>query len=144
MSPQQEPSRGLAPQSIIILLSVLGLIVLIDMWYSAGRMVVLDYSDFLVHLQAGNVSSVVVSEARIEGQFRSPATDGKQAFVTIPLEGGLAERLAAYPGLRFSAVARPGWLSTLMSWLLPVLLICGYFRPTISPYTERTKDPWMS
>lgn len=128
MSPQQEPSQGLAPRAIAVLLSVLGLIFLIDVWYSAGRVVVLDYSEFLSHLKAGNVSSVVVSEARIEGQFRSPAADGKQAFVTIPLEPGLADQLAAYPGVRFSAVARPGWLSTLMSWLLPVLVIMWFMR----------------
>jgi cell division protease FtsH len=128
MSQKQEPSQVVSRRLLAILLSVLGLVLLVDVWYSAGRVVVLDYSDFLAHLDAGNVSSVAVGEERIEGQFREPTIDGRRSFVTLAVQPGLASQLAKYPGLRFSGLARSGWLSSVLGWLLPVLLLMWGLR----------------
>ena len=75
-------------------------------------------------LHQGKLDNLVVSPARIDGTIKD-AEKGKPArFSTNRVEPDLASTLAA-DHVTFSATNPPGWLSSAISWVLPLALFWG-------------------
>jgi cell division protease FtsH len=90
-------------------------------WLGSQNVAMLDYSAFLTDLKAGKIASATVTETRITGQFTAPV-DGKTQYVTTRVEPGVAAELEK-AGVRFTGGSDQNWLTTLLSWVLPLLFL---------------------
>ncbi len=100
-----------------------GAVLFFQYWMAMRDVVALDYSVFLDDLHTGKIAQVYVGQSQLSGSFSTPQ-DGKSQFVTTRVEPGFAEELAK-SGVKFSGVQETTWLTTLLSWVLPVLLFFG-------------------
>jgi len=79
------------------------------------------YSAFLQHLDAGDVASVTVEPEQIRGSYRTPQ-NGNSYFVTNIVPEDLTDRLAA-ANVEFDGTVQNTFLSTVLSWVMPLALI---------------------
>jgi cell division protease FtsH len=78
---------------------------------------------------------VTVTDTRIEGRFVA-ARDGKTHFITNRVEPGIAKNLED-AGIEFSGAPEANWLTTLLSWILPMLLFFGLWLMVFRGFAER-------
>lgn len=87
------------------------------------------YSEFRHHLEQGIINTLDVSSERIKGTYNKPLSDGTTGFTTYRIDPTLANDLAQYD-VTFNGAPSESWLTSLLSWLLPFLLvfaIWGFF-----------------
>ncbi|MGB3933164.1 MAG: ATP-dependent zinc metalloprotease FtsH [bacterium] len=80
------------------------------------------YSDFLEHLEAGEVDRVTIVDGSIEGEFKN----GEKFTTYNPNDGKLIERLEE-AGVTYTGEPPPSppWWTTLLSTLFPIILLIG-------------------
>ncbi len=105
------------------LIAALIMIVIVQTWAQAQLIARIPYSEFRKLLDQGAITSVVVTDTRIEGEFKNPR-DGKTSFVTNRVEPGFAAVLDA-AGIDYSGAPETNWLTSLLSWILPTLFFLG-------------------
>ncbi|MCP4317268.1 MAG: ATP-dependent zinc metalloprotease FtsH [Hyphomicrobiales bacterium] len=105
------------------ILVALAVIVLFQLWIGAQETVRVPYSEFRDLLARDQITNVVVSESRVQGEFKIPR-DGKRFFVTIRVGGDIAELLEA-AGVKYSGTSDETWLSNILSWIVPLLFFFG-------------------
>ncbi|WP_102960341.1 ATP-dependent zinc metalloprotease FtsH [Mangrovicella endophytica] len=76
------------------------------------------FSQFRQLVSENKVAEVVVAPDRIDGTLRAPLPSGRLAFATERVDVGLADELAAH-GVRVTGATSGGWISTILSWVLP-------------------------
>ena len=94
----------------------------------------LAYSEFKVLARQGLVDNLLISSDYIEGELKEgaevvlsqlrgqPQNPGKY-FRTGKIDDPELVRILEQKGIRFKARPRPGWFSTLLSWVLPFFLL---------------------
>ncbi len=92
-------------------------------WGTQQSTTTLPYSEFLEQLEQGAVTDLVISQHDIQGRFVSPAGSHTR-FVTQRVDTDLAELLVRHDTV-FRNRPSSTWLSNLLSWLFPMLLIIG-------------------
>ncbi len=97
----------------------------VQFWVSASQVVVIDYSTFLDLLERDQITRVLVTESRIEGEFATPY-EGKSRFTTIRVEPGFAELLTAH-GVEIAGASDETWLGTLLSWIAPIAILLVFW-----------------
>lgn len=80
------------------------------------------YSEFRHHLEQGIIKTLDISSERIKGTYNTPLSDGTTGFTTYRIDPTLANELAQYD-VTFNGQPSESWLTSLLSWLLPFLLI---------------------
>ncbi|MGC8201434.1 ATP-dependent zinc metalloprotease FtsH [Aliiroseovarius sp. PTFE2010] len=95
----------------------------IQAWIGYRDVVTLSYSDFIDNLEQGTVAELTVTESLIEGRFNEPV-DGRTHFLVRRVDPDFASELAQYDVL-INGASDQTWLTTLLSWVLPVLLFFG-------------------
>ena len=125
--PAAQPPRFTAPNLWVLSIVLLTALWARDLWVNGTQVQAMPYSEFVQHLQAGNVASLRVSSSVIEGDLKKPLADGRQRFITARVEPALAKDLAA-TGVKFEGVVENNWLHELASWVLPVLLMFGLWN----------------
>ncbi|MBB5373555.1 ATP-dependent zinc metalloprotease FtsH [Acidocella aromatica] len=85
---------------------------------------VIPYSQFQSLLQAGQVDNLVVGESQITGTLKNAAPGEPSEFETDRVDPSLAKDLAKQK-ITFSGEPSPGFLSSLLGWLAPLLLFGG-------------------
>jgi len=101
-------------------------ILFIQGWWQTYRTVEpLEYSQFLDLLKKGEITEVQVSQNTIEGKFKTPQ-NGKSYFTTTRVDPAIANDLAQY-NVKFSGQISNGFLSTLLSWIVPVLFFFALY-----------------
>ncbi|OIQ31587.1 MAG: cell division protein FtsH [Alphaproteobacteria bacterium MedPE-SWcel] len=95
----------------------------IQLWVGYRDIVPLSYSDFLDHLEQGDIAELTVTETRVEGRFNVPL-DGRDYFIVHRVDPDFASELEHYQ-VSFTGASDQTWLTTLLSWVLPVLLFFG-------------------
>jgi len=81
------------------------------------------YSVFEQYLRDGKLSAVEVGDRSISGKLRTPH-DGKTEIVSALVEPAVAERLSRFD-VPYSRVRSSNWLTDVLSWLTPWLLLAG-------------------
>jgi len=104
-------------------LALLGIVLLRDLWVEREYVDTIPYSQFKQYVADGMVDEVTISDTAIRGTLKEPR-NGKSAFVTTRVEQGLAEELDA-KGITYTGTVQRTWLTTLLSWMLPMLLFFG-------------------
>ncbi len=110
---------------LLFVVAVFSLFALYEAWDAGRRVVTLPYSEFESLLEAGKVREVVVTDDMLRGELTEPV-DGKTHFVTNKMEPELAEKLAEH-GVEFSRERQSELGRALLSWLLPLALLLGFW-----------------
>ena len=95
----------------------------LQLWLGYQPVAQISYSDFLGLLAEKKISEVTVTENRIEGKFSSPI-EGKEYFRTLRVEPDFAAALDK-AGVIVSGASDDDFLSRLLSWVFPLLIIFG-------------------
>ena len=112
------------------------LLILFQSVWTAWRTVEpLPYSEFLKLLNDGRIVEVTVGQEQITGKLKEPI-NGRQYFVTNRVEPALAEQIEK-SGVKFTGTVENTFLSTLLSWLMPVLLFFGVWYFVFRRFAER-------
>ncbi len=109
----------------VILLACFGAYALFQAWDTGQRVVTLPYSQFETLLEDGKISEVVVTDGTLRGELTEPV-DGKTHFITNRVEPELAEKLGEH-GVAFSKEEQSEVGRLLLSWLLPLALLLGFW-----------------
>lgn len=94
-----------------------------SLWTSWRSVESIPYSDFLKFLDEGRIVEAVVSREQVTGRLKEPI-NGRQFFVTNRVDSALADRIAK-SGVRFTGMVQDTLLSTILSWVMPVLVFLG-------------------
>jgi cell division protease FtsH len=86
-------------------------------------------------LNEGRIVEVTVDQEKIKGRLKEPI-NGRQLFVTNRVDPGLAEQLTK-SGVTFTGTGQNTFISTLLSWLLPILLFMGMWYFVFRRFAER-------
>lgn len=94
-----------------------------SMFQSQAKIETIPYSEFLKHLEAGEVGEVLIGSEQITGTYTGPI-DGRTGFKTQRVPADLVALLDE-KGVRYGGAVERTWLTDLLSWVLPVLLFFG-------------------
>jgi cell division protease FtsH len=113
------------------------LIVLLQSWWAESRRVEsIPYSEFQVLLEEGGLESIGISATSIRGKLKYPTPEGREYIETVRIEPDFARDLSTYD-VEFEGRIESKWLAQLLSWLLPVALLVGFWLFVIRRMTER-------
>jgi cell division protease FtsH len=102
------------------------LLLVFQNWWSARSAVEpIAYSEFMRLLKEDKLSELRIEQQQISGKLKEPINN-RQLFSTIRVEPDLAEALAQSE-VSFSGTREDGFLSNLLSWLLPFILIFAFW-----------------
>ncbi|QEL11728.1 ATP-dependent zinc metalloprotease FtsH [Kushneria phosphatilytica] len=106
-------------------LIALGIVILVQSTLISTRSVEsIPYSQFLQRLDQGEVASVEVGTDSITGRYKSPREGGVSGFTTHRIDNDLAATLAAHD-VTYDGAPENTFLSSLLGWLLPMLVLFG-------------------
>lgn len=125
--PEQEPKV----QKFNILYLILGfwaLVMLYDYFAVQKNVTVIPYSEFLSHVEAGNVDDVTLAETQVRGVFKRPPKESVKNFSTVRIEDpDLAARLTKQ-GVTFRGVVENTFWRSMLAWVVPILLMFVLWR----------------
>jgi len=97
-------------------------LMLVQSWLAQAQVTHrIPYSVFLEHLEAGRIATVTVRAEQIDGAYVDPV-NGHTHFITNIVPPDLTQRLER-SGAEFDGTVQNTFLATLLSWVVPVLLI---------------------
>ena len=113
------------------------LLMLFQSWWNVWSQVeTIPYSEFEAQLAAGNITEATVTESRIVGSFKTALEDGRTRFVTARVDPATADKLAA-EGVTFSGGTDNTFFATVLSWVVPVALMFGFWWFVFRKVAER-------
>ena len=121
--PKMPQGQGFNWSAVIL---AVGAILLLQSWLSGAQQTTqIPYSKFERYLEDGVIKSVTVDDNTIRGEFTTPQ-NGSRQFVTRRVSDDLAQKLRD-AGVEYEGTADPGWWVNLLGWMLPLLLIFGFW-----------------
>nr|WP_102108105.1 ATP-dependent zinc metalloprotease FtsH [Kandeliimicrobium roseum] len=111
------------------------LVTALQLWLAASRTAVIGYGEFVTYLHDRQIASVSVSDTEVTGSFRTPV-NGKTEFVAVRVDPAFAEELAKYD-VQITGARDQTWLSTLLSWILPILVFFALWSVFFRRFAER-------
>lgn len=113
------------------------LILLLQSWWAESRRVDnVPYSEFQLMLAEGRLESIGISTTSIRGRLKFPNAEGKQFIETVRIDPDFARDLATYD-VEFEGLIESNWLPQLLSWVLPVALLIGFWLFVIRKMAEK-------
>ncbi len=106
-----------------LIVAIIGVLLVHDLWVSYRSVATLPYSEFQKLLTEGKVAEIVVAAGEIRGELKEGAGDAK-SFRTVRVDNALAEDLRKHD-VKFSGKVESTFFSTLLSWILPVVIFFG-------------------
>ncbi|MGE3620130.1 MAG: ATP-dependent zinc metalloprotease FtsH [Acidimicrobiia bacterium] len=121
--------QGLPRWGLWVLLGLLAAIFLLPALFDGGAGDEVPYSDFMADVRDGKVSSIEIDNTN--GAVVGQREDGTEFRTTGPLDGGLPDgdkQVLEDQGVKVTyKTPQPGLLESLLPFLLPVVLIIGFF-----------------
>ncbi len=102
-------------------------ILLLQSWLGGKGAKVIPYSEFEQLLKNNQIEEVYVRQNVLQGKLQNPLPDGGDRFITTRVDPQLADRLRA-SNVKFTGVVESTWLSTLLSWVIPVLIFFAIWK----------------
>src|SRR3974390_43245 len=104
-----------------IFAAFLGLMLIQYLWLQYTQIETIPYSQFEQLLNENKISEVLVGSETIQGTLKEPFPDGRKLFNTNRVEPDLAAKLSAH-GVKVTGAPSSNFLSTILSWVLPVFI----------------------
>jgi cell division protease FtsH len=102
-----------------------GLVLLFQGWYTTWKTVEpIPYSEFEQYLKDDKIAEVDVRKEQLVGKFKVPQDNGRTYFVTNRVDPGVADLLTKY-NVKFNGTVENTFLSNLLSWVLPMVVLFG-------------------
>ena len=111
------------------------LLIAFQAWLGYRQIAQLSYSEFQTYLDNKQIAEVTVTPTQIQGKFTTPQ-DGKDYFVTTRVDPSFAADLEK-AGVKVSGGSDSNWLTTLLSWIVPVAFFVGVWFFLFRGYAER-------
>lgn len=107
-----------------------------SLWTTYRTVEVIPYSQFLKLLDEKKIVELTVHQEQITGRLKEPI-NGRELFITNRVEPpALAEQIEK-SGAKFTGTVENTFLSTLLSWLMPVLFLVGIWYFVFRRFAER-------
>jgi cell division protease FtsH len=119
-----------------IFAAFLGLMLIQYLWLQYTQIETIPYSQFEQLVDQNKISEVLVGSDTIQGTLKEPFPDGRKLFDTIRVEPDLAAKLSAH-GVKVTGAPSSNFLSTILSWVLPVFLFYLIWAYGIRRMAER-------
>jgi cell division protease FtsH len=127
---QQSAFKNVSMLYVGIALLLLLLMLFQSWWMSQQQTTALDYSEFQSLMRGGQIERVAVSENYIVGTLREPLEQGGR------VDPGFAAELEQH-GVVYDGEVESNFLGHLLSWLLPIGLLIGFWWFVIRRMTAR-------
>ena len=99
----------------------LGVMLIQYVWLIYTQVETVPYSQFEQLLNENKISEVLVGHDSIQGTLKQPLPDGRKLFYTVRVDPALADMLKAH-GVTITGEPSSNFLSTILSWALPIFL----------------------
>lgn len=111
------------------------LIGLFQMWLAWRDVAQLSHTELMQMVNGGKIASVTITETTIQGKFKEPQ-DGKAVFVSARVDPDAA---AAFEdaGVQVAGGTDDNLLSTILSWVVPVVIFLGIWMFLFRGIAER-------
>src|SRR5712671_3539998 len=104
-----------------IFAAFLGVMLVQSLWLRFTQVDTIPYSQFEQLLDENKIAEVLVGQETIQGTLKEPFPDGRKEFYTVRVEPELADKLRAH-GVVITGVPSSTFLSTILSWVLPIFI----------------------
>ncbi|MDP1731723.1 MAG: ATP-dependent zinc metalloprotease FtsH [Devosia sp.] len=104
-------------------------------WFSYRSVASISYSELVSYLERGQVVEVSITESLIRGRFTSPQ-DGYDYFVTRRVDPELVKPFID-AGVRVTGASDENWLTAILSWVVPALVLLGFWFFVFRGMAER-------
>ncbi|MBN9311244.1 ATP-dependent zinc metalloprotease FtsH, partial [Devosia sp.] len=94
-----------------------------QLWLSYRSIETITYSQLLDRLKAGTIAEVTITESMIEGRYKT-TQNGYDYFVSRRVDPQLVQ-IFTDAGVDISGGSDQNWLSTIISWVAPALILVG-------------------
>ncbi|MCT7668119.1 ATP-dependent zinc metalloprotease FtsH [Shinella kummerowiae] len=104
-------------------------------WLAWRDVAQLSHSALMQMVDEGKVASVTITETTVQGRFKAPF-NGKSLFLSTRVDPDAA---AAFEkaGVEVTGGSDSNWLSTILSWVVPMLLFFGVWMFLFRGFAER-------
>ncbi len=103
-----------------VIIAFVAVLLIQDFLFQPTHIKAIPYSEFQQLADQGKVTDLVIGPGQISGTYKAPVDKAVPHFVTNRVDPGLAQTLAK-GNLTFSGEAAPGFLQTVLGWLIPTL-----------------------
>jgi len=115
---------------IIIVILILTVVMMMQQWQTVGK---IEFSEFVNHIENGNIERVTVKETELLGQFTekyllSQEGNFKKNFVvkyTPEVHGEWIRELLQESGIESDSSQQSLFLIFLLQWVMPLIIIFG-------------------
>jgi cell division protease FtsH len=97
----------------------LGVMLIQYLWLQYTQVETIPYSQFDQLLAQNKISEVLLGSDTIRGEVKEPFPDGRKLFFTVRVDPQLADKLQSH-GVKVTGVHSNSFLSTILSWALPI------------------------
>lgn len=94
------------------------------LWSQYDHVTTVPYSAFEAYLKEGRITEVVITSRSVQGTLQDSTQDKPRHVVANRVDPGLASRLEQY-NVPFSAATENTFVSSLLSWIIPITLFFG-------------------
>src|SRR6266851_1393531 len=119
-----------------IFAAFLAVMLIQSLWLSFTQVETIPYSQFEQLLAENKISEVLVGTETIEGTLKEPFPDGRKLFHTVRVDPGLADKLKEH-GVTITGAPSSSFLSTILSWVLPIFIFYLIWTYGIRHMAER-------
>ena len=106
------------------------------LWVQYTQIETIPYSQFEQLLDQNKISEVLVGSETIQGTLKEPFPDGRKLFSTTRVDPELASKLTAH-GVKVTGAPSSSFLSTILSWVLPIFIFYLIWTYGIRRMAER-------
>ncbi len=100
-------------------------------WLARQEVGTISYSEFQSLLEQKKLSEVEIGDEFLRGTLVAPDEQGHKFVLSVPVEPELARDLEQH-GVAFRRAAPRTWLWGLLSWVLPLALLLGFWQFMLS------------
>jgi cell division protease FtsH len=104
-----------------VLFALIAILLFQQLWSMYREAEVVPYSQFESLLRDNEIAEVEVGEHIVRATLKKPLPDGRKELLAARVDPKIAEELEAAK-VKYSGVVENTWISTLLSWVVPVAL----------------------
>src|ERR1700736_1430305 len=119
-----------------IFAAFLGVMLIQSLWLSFTQVDTIPYSQFEQLLAQNKISEVLVGTETIQGTLKEPFPDGRKLFHTVGGDPELGHKLKEH-GVPITGTPSSSFLSTILSWVLPIFIFYLIWTYGIRHMAER-------